>query len=128
MSREIDEIFWDGLNEEPLGAVWAAVRNQELIAVRIGGDADGFRQMLSIQYGGRPTRSKEPVTTVLQQIEAYLRGERKTFEIPIHWTVMTPFQEKVLQAVYAIPYGETRSYGQIGEQIGILHPRHYALV
>jgi methylated-DNA-[protein]-cysteine S-methyltransferase len=31
---------------------------------------------------------------------------------------MTPFQAKALQTVYAIPYGETRSYGDIAAAIG----------
>ena len=75
--------------------------------------------MLAMQYDGSLTRSKDQVAPVMRQIEAYLRGERKTFEIPIHWAAMSPFQEKVLQAVYAIPYGETRSYSQIGNQIGM---------
>jgi methylated-DNA-[protein]-cysteine S-methyltransferase len=115
----MQEIFWDGLAGEPLGTVWAAVRDQKLIAVQIGDDADGFGQMLANRYNRRLTRSKDQVAPVLQQIKAYLRVERKTFDIPIRWEAMSPFQTKVLQAVYAIPYGETRSYAQIADQVGM---------
>jgi O-6-methylguanine DNA methyltransferase len=118
MSTEKEEIFWDGIVGEPLDTVWAAVRDQKLIAVQIGGDADEFSQMLAKRYGNRVTRSNNQIAPLIQQIEAYLHGERKTFEIQIDWGVMSAFQKKVLQAVYAIPYGETRSYAQIADQVG----------
>ncbi|MFN2127882.1 MAG: methylated-DNA--[protein]-cysteine S-methyltransferase [Anaerolineales bacterium] len=119
MSREMEEIFWDGIAEEPLGIVWAAVRDKKLIAVAIGGDADGFSQMLAQRYHNRLTRSKDQIAPLIRQIKAYLHGERKTFEIQIDWAVMSPFQTKVLQAVFAIPYGEKRSYAQIADQVGM---------
>ena len=119
MSGEMDEIFWDGIAVEPVGAVWAAVRGQKLMAVQIGSDADGFSQMLTNLYDSKLTRSKDQTAPLIWQIEAYLHGERKTFEIQIEWAVMSAFQKKVLQAVYAIPYGETRSYGQIADQVGM---------
>ena len=115
----MEDIFWSGVAEEPLGTVWAALSDQKLIAVQIGGDADGFSQMLSNPYNHRLTHSKDQVAPFMQQIKAYLHAERKTFEIQIDWSVMSAFQKKVLQAVYAIPYGETRSYGQIADQVGM---------
>jgi methylated-DNA-[protein]-cysteine S-methyltransferase len=117
--REKGEIFWDGINEEPLGTVWAAVSDQKLIAAQIGGDADKFSQMLANRYNGKLTRSEDHIAAVIHQIKAYLHGERTTFDILIDWAVMSPFQTKVLQAVYAIPYGETRSYAQIADQVGM---------
>jgi O-6-methylguanine DNA methyltransferase len=114
----MEEIFWDGIAVEPFGTVWAAVRDQKLVAVQIGGDADGFNQMLANRYHGKLTRSEDQAAAVIHQIEAYLHGERKTFEVQIDWAVMSAFQNKVLQAVYAIPYGETRSYAQIANQVG----------
>ena len=34
------------------------------------------------------------------------------------WSVLTPFQAEVLQAVYTIPYGRLLTYKDIAEQIG----------
>ncbi len=36
----------------------------------------------------------------------------------IDWSVLTPFQQKVLQATLAIPYGQTRTYAEIAQQVG----------
>ena len=55
-----------------------------------------------------------------RQIRDYLDGKRRAFELPLALNG-SDFQRTVLTAVLRIPYGETRSYGQIAEDIG--HPR-----
>jgi methylated-DNA-[protein]-cysteine S-methyltransferase len=51
------------------------------------------------------------------QLEAYFAGERLDFDLDLD-LVGTEFQRKVWAALLSIPYGETRSYGQIALQIG----------
>ncbi len=55
---------------------------------------------------------------VYAQVEEYLRAERQTFEIELDLSSCTPFQRCVLEELRRIPYGQTRSYGQIAEAIG----------
>lgn len=57
------------------------------------------------------------IKRAMTQILEYLEGKRKTFDFPIAWQG-TPFQIKVWEALRNIPYGETRSYGQIAAAIG----------
>ena len=52
-----------------------------------------------------------------RQLEEYLKGERKTFDLPIRMRG-TDFQKRVWTALLDIPFGETRSYKQIAEAIG----------
>jgi methylated-DNA-[protein]-cysteine S-methyltransferase len=51
------------------------------------------------------------------QLEAYFAGERRDFDLELE-LVGRSFQRRVWKALLTIPYGETRSYGQIAEQIG----------
>lgn len=51
------------------------------------------------------------------QIEEYFNGKRRKFNLDLMPTG-TPFQLDVLAALAVIPYGETRSYGEIAAQIG----------
>ncbi len=51
-----------------------------------------------------------------QQIEDYIAGRQVVFDLPLAYTG-TPFQVEVWQALTRIPYGETRSYGDIAEMI-----------
>ena len=53
----------------------------------------------------------------VEQLEAYFAGERTDFDLELSLTG-SEFQRRVWQALLTIPYGETRSYGEIAEQIG----------
>ena len=52
-----------------------------------------------------------------KQLDEYFTDNRKIFEIPLH-PVGTDFQKKVWNALLDIPYGETRSYKEIAQNIG----------
>lgn len=52
-----------------------------------------------------------------EQLLAYLAGARKTFDLPLA-PQGTTFQKQVWKELQKIPYGETRSYKEVAEQIG----------
>lgn len=52
-----------------------------------------------------------------RQLNEYFAGERTHFALPLDFQG-TEFQKQVWQALLDIPYGETRSYGQIARSIG----------
>ena len=67
-------------------------------------------------HGGWERDDKAFVDAV-EQLDAYFAGERWEFDLELD-LVGTNFQRRVWQALRTIPYGETRSYGHIAEQIG----------
>ena len=52
-----------------------------------------------------------------KQLSEYFEGQRKIFDLPLDFEGLE-FQQKVWQALLTIPFGETRSYKDIAEQIG----------
>jgi methylated-DNA-[protein]-cysteine S-methyltransferase len=52
-----------------------------------------------------------------RQLGEYFAGKRKTFSVPLDMRG-TSFQKNVWHALLAIPFGETRSYGQLAKQLG----------
>jgi methylated-DNA-[protein]-cysteine S-methyltransferase len=56
-------------------------------------------------------------TTAESQIQTYLAGERELFEMDLDFRA-TPFQRQALLQVAQIPYGETRTYGEIARLAG----------
>ena len=52
-----------------------------------------------------------------RQLNEYFQGKRKSFSLNLD-LIGTKFQNDVWQALLAIPFGETRSYGQIARQLG----------
>jgi methylated-DNA-[protein]-cysteine S-methyltransferase len=52
-----------------------------------------------------------------RQLGEYFSGKRKSFNIKLDFTG-TEFQNRVWQALLLIPFGETRSYGEIAKKLG----------
>jgi len=52
-----------------------------------------------------------------RQLNEYFSGRRREFALELD-VEGTPFQRKVWNALRTIPFGETRSYGDIARQIG----------
>lgn len=69
---------------------------------------------------------RTPLTDlVYQQVTEYLNGQRREFDFP--YTLQgTEFQRKVWRALCDIPYGETRTYGEIAAAVG--SPKAYRAV
>ena len=57
-------------------------------------------------------------TAAINQVEEYFAGKRQSFTLPIDWQQFTDFQIDVYRAVISVPFGQTRTYGQIAAQIG----------
>ncbi|GAA3819542.1 methylated-DNA--[protein]-cysteine S-methyltransferase [Streptomyces phyllanthi] len=58
-----------------------------------------------------------PFAEATEQLRAYFAGELMEFTLPLHLTG-TPFQRSVWEQLRRIPYGETRSYGQLADALG----------
>jgi methylated-DNA-[protein]-cysteine S-methyltransferase len=52
-----------------------------------------------------------------RQLGEYFAQQRKSFTVKLDFAG-TPFQKAVWQALLTIPFGETRSYGEIARQLG----------
>ncbi|GAB4582057.1 MAG: methylated-DNA--[protein]-cysteine S-methyltransferase [Anaerolineales bacterium] len=104
------------ISSTPLGPINIAWTAQGVVAAEIGGALTTFAAHISKQLGDVPTR--EETSPARPQIEEYLQGKRTKFEVEINWALCTPFQRQVLEQQLAIPYGETRTYGQLAAQIG----------
>lgn len=57
------------------------------------------------------------LTAAALQLGEYFAGERRTFDVPLHASG-TPFQLRVWDELRQIPFGETRSYGDIAVRLG----------
>ena len=106
-----------------LGEVWAAASARGLVAVEFGVSRKGFettiRQQRRLEAWEPPSLGRGAAEIAACQIAEYLEGRRLIFDIPIDWSVLaSDFQRTALRAVAAIPYGQTRTYGEIAAQIG----------
>ena len=92
----------------------------------LGGDGERLTR-IDFQDGPRPLRpaahwqrSATPFAAAIEQLAQYFAGQRRNFDLPLA-PIGTEFQQRVWQALCAIPYGTTVSYGELASRIG--HPR-----
>lgn len=109
-------LYLSELNGTPLGDLRLVVSDFGLVAVEW---ADS--QPALDKYIARLKRPVQPdarkVKPYAKELAEYLDRKRTAFTIPVDWTFFTPFQREALQAVYRIPYGETRTYIDIAREI-----------
>ncbi|GAB4419909.1 MAG: methylated-DNA--[protein]-cysteine S-methyltransferase [Anaerolineales bacterium] len=106
------------MGNTPVGDLWIAVSEYGLVAVDWAESRLDFHEYLTKRFKRPVEHNPKKASIALQQLDEYLRGERKAFSIPIDWSVLRPFQRQVLQITYTIPYGQTRTYGEIAEELG----------
>ncbi|WP_434360450.1 methylated-DNA--[protein]-cysteine S-methyltransferase [Parasalinivibrio latis] len=59
----------------------------------------------------------EPFTLIVSQLDEYFAGKRDSFNVRLD-VKGTPFQRRVWDALCDIPYGNTRTYGELATMIG----------
>lgn len=72
-------------------------------------------EKLSERISGKLSVSQQQLE---EKMARYFAGEVVTFDLPTNWARMTPFQQRVLKIVVAIPYGQSLSYGEVAKLAG----------
>lgn len=88
--------------ETPVGPLSVAERDGAIVRLDWTAEASGQSALL---------------TQALDQLRAYFAGELTVFELPLQ-VDGSDFQRAVCDAMLAIPFGETRTYGDIAKQLG----------
>jgi methylated-DNA-[protein]-cysteine S-methyltransferase len=91
--------------DTPVGPVSVAVADDRVRAVRLG-----------------PVDRAEPAAGVLaeavDQLRAYFAGERTGFDLPLAMPDRAGFERAVWDELCHIPFGHTRTYGQVAAAVG----------
>jgi methylated-DNA-[protein]-cysteine S-methyltransferase len=112
-------IYLSTFKTDLLGLVGVAVSQHGLLRLRMNQESpDHFFEVNTRYQEGDYIFSETAPQLVVDQILAYLDHKILKFNLTIDWTVYTDFQRAVLQETCRIPFGETRSYGDIAVAIG----------
>ncbi|HWM38155.1 MAG TPA: methylated-DNA--[protein]-cysteine S-methyltransferase [Streptomyces sp.] len=97
--------------DSPLGALTLVAEDDALIGVYFEGH----------QRGPSPEalgpREEAGFEQARQQLEEYFDGQRRHFDLPLA-ARGDSFQQRVWKLLEQIPYGETRTYGQLAREMG----------
>ncbi len=95
--------------ETPVGTLVFEARNNAVCAIHLATELDAAAPFSA------PEGSSLAIAA--RQMGEYFEGKRTVFSFPMQ-AEGTAFQQQVWQALNTIPYGETRTYGDIALQVG----------
>jgi len=104
----------------PFGTFLAAASPQGLCRLHAVGEEEqdpALKDILRHYPGAVFRKDPRPLKKILTEVEEYFAGNRMGFSVDLD-TPGTPFQKKVWEALLTIPYGKTRTYGQIAATVG----------
>lgn len=102
--------------QSPFGILEIEASDEGISAIRWPSTPDDNQPdpRFTTRSSGRP--ESPLLETAKTQLDEYFQGARNNFELPLSLTG-TPFQQLVWNALKAIPYGTTTSYGAIANAI-----------
>lgn len=101
----------------PVGDITLVARAGRLCALDFF-DPDGLRARLARRFGALRLSERSDPAGITSRLRAYFEGRLDAIEEIAVDAGGTPFQQRVWQALRAVPCGETRSYRDIAEAIG----------
>jgi methylated-DNA-[protein]-cysteine S-methyltransferase len=99
--------------ESPIGKLKLVASDKGLVAILWENDSPR-----RVRLSELVADEQHPVIVETErQLGEYFAGRRKAFSVALEMRG-TRFQKDVWEALLAIPFGETRSYGQLAKQLG----------
>lgn len=99
--------------DSPVGKLKLVASDRGLVAILWHNDSPRRVRLADLTEA-----PNNPILTKTEsQLAEYFSGKRQHFDLPLD-PRGTPFQRAVWDALLAIPYGETRTYGQLARQLG----------
>jgi methylated-DNA-[protein]-cysteine S-methyltransferase len=115
---DTEPVYYQSLEDTPLGDLFVAVGDQGLMAVDFGIPESRFIERVTQKTGSPPVESSDHTAEAVLQILDYLDGGRVEFDLPVDLEPLTEFQREVLDATAQIPRGQVTTYGEIARRIG----------
>lgn len=108
----------------PWGPIHVAASDDAIVALEVhtetGRFVGGLEERLRAAVEPRPSRGprRDLLDRAASELEAYLRGDRRTFDLPLALGGQRDWDRAVLGGVSGIPWGSVTSYGRLARRIG----------
>jgi methylated-DNA-[protein]-cysteine S-methyltransferase len=108
------------VEDSPVGEILIAVTPRGLVTISYLNTFpfDATLAELATRVSPRVLEDAPPTDEARRQLDEYFAGRRRSFELPLDWTLVGPFGREVLGQTAAIPYGEVKTYGEVAQAIG----------
>jgi methylated-DNA-[protein]-cysteine S-methyltransferase len=103
--------------DSPVGPLVLAATDHGLVAVSYSG-FDETLLWLARRLSPRVVRLPQRLDPARRELDEYFSGRRRHFDLLLDWSLVTPFQRRVLEATAAVPYGALATYSEIAAATG----------
>lgn len=117
--KQVAEVFWKDSFTSPLGLIELLETDAGVCQISLPGKTvdpvdilESYSASVELRRGGKENRK------AARQLNEYFRGERKKFDFKLDLRKSGFYRKALLDGVLKIPYGETRTYGEIARKIG----------
>jgi methylated-DNA-[protein]-cysteine S-methyltransferase len=108
-----------GVLDSPLGPLTVMVTRRGLVRLSYGDEAiEAQLDELAGRISPRILEAPERTDAVRRQLDEYFEGNRRSFDLPIDWSLARGFASNVLRATARIPFGSVSSYRDIATAAG----------
>jgi methylated-DNA-[protein]-cysteine S-methyltransferase len=109
------------LVDSPVGTLVAATTESGLACLSYSdhdGGVDAVLDRLAAKLSPRILEAPARLDAVRRELDEYFEHRRRDFDLPIDFSLASPFGRRVLQATAAIPFGEVSTYAKVAAEAG----------
>jgi methylated-DNA-[protein]-cysteine S-methyltransferase len=103
----------------PLGELTVFVTSRGLLRIAYdneGGDA--VMAEVAERLSPRILRVAKRTDEARRQLDGYFASDRRSFDLPVDWSLVHGFARGVLRATAAVPFGQVTTYGRMARAAG----------
>ena len=107
------------VHPSPIGEILIVAGAEGIVTLHpFDGPLDAELARVALQLRAVPVPDDATGGDVDAQLDEYFDGQRREFDVELDWTLVAGFRRAALEAVLAIPYGETAGYGEVAITAG----------
>ena len=103
----------------PLGELTVFVTSRGLLRVAYPSESpDDVLEDVAARVSPRILQVAGRTDGVRRELDAYFAGTRRSFDLPIDWSLVRGFAVEVLHATAEVPFGDVTTYGSVARAAG----------
>jgi methylated-DNA-[protein]-cysteine S-methyltransferase len=112
------DVAYDVFDDTAVGPLLVGVTEVGVCRISFDPDPERELELLARLYGPRVLRSSRPVDRLHRELDEYLEGRRRTFDVEPDLRVQPDYYRRVLAELAQVGYGETTTYGTLAARSG----------
>ncbi|MGH2685573.1 MAG: methylated-DNA--[protein]-cysteine S-methyltransferase [Actinomycetota bacterium] len=110
------DVAWT-TTDSPLGSLVLMATEDGLVMVSYH-SVDAAVDEAGRRISPRVLKAPARLDPARRELEEYFAGTRQRFDVPLDWRLVGPFQQRVLSACAAIPFGHVSTYQEMAASAG----------